>query len=247
MSDTKVLLVHGAWHGAWCWEDNWVPHLSEHGFDVNTIELHDPATPGSKKRIWTRMSTYVDRVRQELDRLGPETIVVGHSMGGLVAQRALEKSTAKGMVLVASVPHTGVAPATFRTLRRLPGPTLAAISTLNMWRLVATPALARADFFTDETPQHTVESTHQRLQNESYTAYLSMMLRRPRPTSVSAPTLVIAAQHDPLFPVAEQAALAAKYGTEAAVIEGAGHDIMLDDGWEQAADLAIEWIEQLDG
>ena len=247
MSGQKVLLVHGAWHGAWCWDDNWVPYLTNASLDPSTIELHVPARQGDTRRMWTRMGTYVDRVRDRLEQLGPETIVVGHSMGGLVVQRALEKTNAKGMALLASVPHVGVIPATARTLRRAPGPTMATIATLNMWPLVASPELTRADFFTDRTPVEVVDRAHARLQNESYTAYVSMMLRRGRPKLISAPTLVIAAEHDALFTVKEQAALAARYGTQAAIVPGAGHDLMLDTAWQQAADLLVAWSDELDG
>lgn len=246
MAAPKILLVHGAWHGGWCWEDNWLPYLEDLDFDVSIIELHDPPEPGSRHRIWTRMASYVDRVRRELDRLGPDTVVVGHSMGGLIVQRALEESTARGMVLIASVPHVGVIPATLRTLRRIPRQTLATIATLNMWCIVGTGDLTRSAFFSDDSPADTVEATHQRLQNESYTAYVSMMVRPSRPSSIRTPTLVIAAERDALFTVHEQAALADKYSTEAAVVPGAGHDLMLDTQWRQAADLVVDWINQLD-
>ena len=30
---TPLLFVHGAWHGAWCWE-NFLSYFAEHGYEV---------------------------------------------------------------------------------------------------------------------------------------------------------------------------------------------------------------------
>ncbi|MEU9242266.1 hypothetical protein [Streptomyces sp. NPDC048385] len=35
-SQPTILLVHGAWHGAWCWE-KLVPELESRGWDVATV------------------------------------------------------------------------------------------------------------------------------------------------------------------------------------------------------------------
>jgi len=35
---SSVVLVHGAWHGSWCWE-RVVPLLEERGLDVRTVDL----------------------------------------------------------------------------------------------------------------------------------------------------------------------------------------------------------------
>ena len=240
-----ILLVHGAWHGPWCWTENWTSYLEEADFAVSTIDLNGSPL-GSQERRWTRMSSYVNAVRAEIDHLGSDVIVVGHSMGGLIAQRALERSSARGLVLLASVPATGVAMTTVRMLRRAPGAVLRSISGLNMWPLVATEALTRDAFFTHTTAADVVKDAQLKLRNESYIAYLSMMVRWARPGQVDSPALVIAAEHDPLFTVAQQAHLASRYGTEAAVINGAGHDLMLDTDWQQPADLVVKWAAELD-
>ncbi|HEX3606908.1 MAG TPA: alpha/beta fold hydrolase [Candidatus Dormibacteraeota bacterium] len=44
----SLLLVHGAWHGAWCWEDRMVPRLHQAGHEVRAVDLRhhgaeDPA------------------------------------------------------------------------------------------------------------------------------------------------------------------------------------------------------------
>jgi pimeloyl-ACP methyl ester carboxylesterase len=58
---TAVVLVHGAWHGSWCWTD-FAQHLADRGHRVRAVQLrgHNQA-PG---RIWYRIGDYVEDVRQ---------------------------------------------------------------------------------------------------------------------------------------------------------------------------------------
>lgn len=41
-----LLLVHGAWHGLWCWEDL-LPILSRRGWRAHTVDLPSGLAPGS--------------------------------------------------------------------------------------------------------------------------------------------------------------------------------------------------------
>jgi pimeloyl-ACP methyl ester carboxylesterase len=77
----------------------------------------------------------VAEVRERLAELGPRTVLVGHSMGGLIVQRALEDlgvSRAAGAVLLASVPRRGAIPATLRLARREPLTVLRVLTTISM-------------------------------------------------------------------------------------------------------------------
>jgi pimeloyl-ACP methyl ester carboxylesterase len=77
---STVVLVHGAWHGAWCW-DEVVSRLSGDGLDVVAVDLPSVASGGD---------LYDDAraVRQVLDDTPGETILVGHSYGGIVITEA---------------------------------------------------------------------------------------------------------------------------------------------------------------
>jgi pimeloyl-ACP methyl ester carboxylesterase len=77
---STVVLVHGAWHGAWCW-DEVVSRLSADGLDVVTIELPSVTSGGD---------LYDDAraVRQVLDDTPGDQVLVGHSYGGIVVTEA---------------------------------------------------------------------------------------------------------------------------------------------------------------
>jgi pimeloyl-ACP methyl ester carboxylesterase len=71
-----IVLVHGAWHAGWCW-DALVPHLTSAGAEVHTIDLP-----------FTGLADDAAAVSALLDRVGGDSVLVGHSYGGLVISHA---------------------------------------------------------------------------------------------------------------------------------------------------------------
>ncbi|WP_323770629.1 alpha/beta fold hydrolase [Antarctobacter sp.] len=81
----RILLIHGASHGAWCWRDT-LPALAALGHEVRAIDLPshgDDQTPVNEV-------TLEDYGRAILDALDGPTILVGHSMGGYAITLAAE-------------------------------------------------------------------------------------------------------------------------------------------------------------
>jgi pimeloyl-ACP methyl ester carboxylesterase len=82
------LLVHGAWHGAWCW-NKVVPEMQAKGQNVISIDL-----PGHGKDTTNAdnitLNDYVQKVVSVAKELKGEVILVGHSMGGVVISQAAE-------------------------------------------------------------------------------------------------------------------------------------------------------------
>ena len=76
----RVLLVHGAWHGAWCWERLLEP-LRSRGYQPEAIDL-----PGHGDSVEPLGDLHgdADAVRARLDEIGEPTLLVGHSYGGMV-------------------------------------------------------------------------------------------------------------------------------------------------------------------
>ena len=241
-----LLFVHGAWHGAWCWDEHFLDWFAARGWECHALDLRGhgetPADPSLRRQ---RIKHYVDDLSSAVDRLDRPPVVVGHSMGGLVVQRFSEgREDIPACVLLAPVPIGGVWRATFRVATRHPVRFLQTHLTWRLWPIVATPDLARDVFFTEDMPDGDVERFHGLLQDESYLAYLDMLVgTRPRPALIPAPVLVVVAERDRLFSVGSLTRTARAYGSEPVVIPGAGHDLMLDPRWEQAAVAISSWLE----
>jgi pimeloyl-ACP methyl ester carboxylesterase len=85
---STYVLVHGAWHGEWCW-DRIIPLLQDAGHRVITLDLPGHGkdkTPPSE----VTLKHYTDSLCEILDKESERVILVGHSMGGLVITQTAE-------------------------------------------------------------------------------------------------------------------------------------------------------------
>jgi pimeloyl-ACP methyl ester carboxylesterase len=89
------LFIHGAWHGAWCWEPVRTL-LTEAGIASVAIEL-----PGDKPG--SSIGDNAAIAFAAMDQLDGEVIVVGHSLAGLVAPFVATHPKATGLVMVAAL------------------------------------------------------------------------------------------------------------------------------------------------
>lgn len=94
-----VVLVHGAWLGAWCW-DRVLPVLTERGLRVVAPDL-----PGRGEDAGELADLYGDvaRVVETLERLDEPAVLVGHSYGGAVITEAGEHPTVEHLVFIAAM------------------------------------------------------------------------------------------------------------------------------------------------
>lgn len=84
----SIVLVHGAWHGAWCWY-RVVPELRALGLNVVTPDLPGHGIDRSPVGACT-LESYVARVVAAIDALDAPVILVGHSLAGLVISQVAE-------------------------------------------------------------------------------------------------------------------------------------------------------------
>ncbi|HEX3803346.1 MAG TPA: alpha/beta fold hydrolase [Solirubrobacteraceae bacterium] len=103
----RLVLVHGAFGGAWCWEPV-IPGLEQAGHSVDTLDLPgagDDQTPIAE----VTLDAYAHGVCKLL-LAGPPAVLVGHSMGGMVVTQAaarLPEQVAALVYVSAFVPADG--------------------------------------------------------------------------------------------------------------------------------------------
>lgn len=246
--DTPLLFVHGAWHAAWCWCEHFIPYFVGHGYVCHAISFRGHgASEGHKHLRRTGIKHYVEDLAQVVGQLERAPVLVGHSMGGLVVQKYLEAHSAPAAVLVASVPAHGATPATLRVALRHPLALLKANLTLRLYPVIGSPALTRAVLFSDHTPTEVSDACFERLSDESYRAYLDMMMfALPRPKRVTTPMLVLGAANDSIFTPKEVEATARAYNAPFEIFPNMGHNMMVDAGWQRVADRILSWLQQND-
>src|SRR6516162_956295 len=95
---STYLLIHGSWHGGWCWYKV-LPRLEKAGHRVvapNLPSLGTDRTPIAQ----ISLDTWTDSVCQLLDAQAEPVILVGHSRGGILISQAAEKRPEKVKTLV---------------------------------------------------------------------------------------------------------------------------------------------------
>lgn len=98
-----ILFLHGLFSHPALLTD-WAEHLRAAGYHVTTPAMpgHDPSDPDVLRRV--TLTDYVDHALAAYDELPDRPIVVGHSIGGLVAQHVAAARDPKALVLLAPVP-----------------------------------------------------------------------------------------------------------------------------------------------
>lgn len=244
-SEPPILLIHGAWHGAWCWDVHFMDYFVRQGFAVHAVSLRGHGkSEGREKLRWTRIADYVEDVVTLAQSLPKPPVVIGHSMGGLVVQKYLELYTAPAAVLLASVPPSGVLATTLRIARRHPLIFAKVNLTFSLYPLVASPSLTREAFLSDSLPDEQVQRYWERMQDESFLGFLDMLaFNLPQPEKVKMPILVLGASKDTAFSPAEVEATARAYNTTADIFNDMAHDVMLEPKWESVAERISGWLK----
>lgn len=244
---TPLLFVHGAWHGAWCWDEHFLNFFAAKGYRSVAVSLRGHGkSPAPKAMQFCSMADFVDDVASVADGLPERPVMIGHSMGGFVVQKYLESHDAPAAVLLASVPPSGIARFLLRRFRLHPWLTARHLAiTKSKGSMGRTPELARESFFSGSTPLADVARYAAGLDEEYVGKHVLGMLwlDLPKPSLVTTPMLVLGAENDILFSTREVRATASAYQTEAEFIPGMAHDMMLEPGWADVAERIHAWLE----
>jgi len=99
---TPLLFVHGAMHGWWAWEPG-LPLFAAAGWRSYALSLRNHTGSHSvpdNDYLSLDALAYVDDVNAVMRWLGRRPVLIGHSMGSLIAQKAAERQASAAMILI---------------------------------------------------------------------------------------------------------------------------------------------------
>jgi len=242
--ETPILMQHGMWHGAWCWQQ-WQELFAEWGWESLAFSL--PGHAGSPKQRPIPLCTldyYLRFLRAEVERLPRKPVLMGHSMGGALTQWYLKyvDDELPAAVLVASwASHSTVADA-FRWFPLDPIGVFLVPLTFSTKPFIRTPKQAAKKLISPKSIYST-EELHARLSPESA---LVMYQHNPPfwqpPKQVRTPLLWLAGEIDAVIGVEAERKSAVYYGADFLVVPDAAHNIMMEYNYGETASTIQEWL-----
>jgi pimeloyl-ACP methyl ester carboxylesterase len=256
---TPVVLVHGLWVSASSWLP-WRGHLEAAGFA--TIAPRYPGEPDSVPEARSRpramaglgVASVTGHVAEVVAALDRAPVLVGHSVGGLVAQQLAGRGLARGTVAIAPAPFRGVLPLPVTTLRTAlpvvanPANRHRSVRlTRERFRYVFANAVSReeSDRLYDE---HCVPAPARPLfQVATANVHPGTEARVDTGRPGRGPLMVVSAERDNAMPWAIASATYRRQSTSASPTEltqapGRGHSLVLDDGWAEVAENVLAFL-----
>jgi pimeloyl-ACP methyl ester carboxylesterase len=243
-----ILFIHGVCHGAWCWQ-YWIDWFAERGRQVYAVSLRGHGKSDGKEALDEfGLQDYRDDVLKVAREIGQENtgrrpVLVGHSMGGAVAQlvMAAEPALFSGLVLLASLPPDSMR---FLEILRMLINVRAhrALNKLMNGRTLAADETLSLVFFDQRLSREQAEQFGPLLQPESRRAQKELVSFRAPPVSSPLPKLVLGSARDSLFGRAALTRTARHFDADLLILEEGCHDVMLDPVWRDYAIKLDEWL-----
>ncbi len=236
-SRPPLLMIHGAFMGAWVWERHWMGEAARLGWDCHALSLrgHGKSDGHDRRHRWL-MRDYVQDVLQAIGRLDRPPVLIGHSMGAAIVERVAARYPAPATVLLGPTggligPHLALQ--------------IAAISPTDLLQgLLARPLDARHEFlFASSTPRR--QTLAALAQTHPLSVLNQVELALPKPLEASqSPIIVIAMAQDNLIPVHAAERYAQRRGVPLTLVPHAGHTPHLEpDHWEDALHITLQRVE----
>jgi pimeloyl-ACP methyl ester carboxylesterase len=242
-----LVFVHGSCHAGWCWDAHFLDFFADRGFHVLAPSLRGHGLSPSDKPLWRcSVSDFVDDVSSIAKTLKAHPILVGHSMGGFVVQKYLEDNDAPAGVLLASAPPRGNQRGMLRMVFRHSWDHVKFALAGDAAEPDRRPGAGARALFGPDAPETLVFEVSTRLQPASVRAVcLDVgMMGRVKTRRVTAPLMVVGAEHDVAYPERVVRATASAYRTEATIIPRVGHDMMLEPAWPIIANRILSWLAE---
>lgn len=237
-----VLCLHGLFAGAWVFDDV-LPLIAARGHSAYALSFRDhPPAPAGPALGRHSIADFVADAAEVVREIGTP-IVIGHSLGGLVAQVLLARGLARAAILLSAAPPRGIPvlslPLLKRMARYLPAllrsrafrPTDADLDALVLNRVPsADRAMIRAALVPDSG-------------RAARQAALGVVAVKAK--AVRAPVLVMSGDDDRFVPLRVARRLAARYGAPLYVAGSHGHFLTAEPGWPGHVGRMLDWIDDL--
>lgn len=219
----------------------WMSRLAERGWRSVAAARRGRLDVGPANAAGLRIADYVEDCRRMIAALGEIPVVIGHSLGGLIAQKLAEEGLAKGLVLLAPAPAARLAaqPVALPTYLPMMPKILAGLPVLPGAGGCSTIALNRI-------PEEKRAAIHRTLTPESGIVYREMIFGTFKVdfARIDCPALVVAGAEDRIVSPAQARWTAEKCRGEYREYAGHAHWLLEEPGHEQIVADVDAWLSR---
>ncbi|SHF87601.1 Pimeloyl-ACP methyl ester carboxylesterase [Modicisalibacter ilicicola DSM 19980] len=247
-----LVMIHGMWGGGWYW-DNYRRFFEARGYRCLTPDLRHHGMPADRapppELGTTSLLDYAADLEAEIRKLPEPPVLLGHSMGGLLAQILASRGCAEAAVCITPAAPAGILALRYSVLKSFFG-----IFTRGaFWRHAHLLAYERAVYaMMHRLPEAERRDIYARCGWESGRAMAEIGLwplgfkgAQVDESRVNCPVLVVAASEDRITPACVVHRVARKYQPQSTYMEFTGHAhwILKEPGWEKPAAQIAAWLD----
>ncbi|MCP3874746.1 MAG: alpha/beta fold hydrolase [Desulfobacteraceae bacterium] len=249
-----IVMIHGMWSGSWVW-DNYKIFFEDKGYlcVTPTLRYHESATNEVPDHRLGKVSLldYVNDLEKLIRKFDSPPILMGHSLGGLLAQILASRGLAKAVILLSPSSPRGI-----MSLR--PSVVKSFWSTLTKWNFWKKPmhqTFNEASYsMLALLPPQDRQKIFNKMVHESGRVgfeigfwYLDLkQATKVDESKITCPVLIMVGAKDKITPVSVTRNIADKYKSVATYkeFEGHAHWIIGESGWETVAMDALAWLDK---
>jgi len=260
-TSTPVLFIHGLWLHARSWDD-WVEHFARAGYDASAPGW--PGDPATVEEARTHPEAIADHGIDDvvahfasvIDALPAKPLLIGHSFGGMIAQRLLGEDRAVGAIAIDAAQIKGVLPLPLSALKA----TLPVFKNpANKHRSVSLTAEQVRFAFGNAIPEEESDALFEKwaipAPGKPLFEAAAANFNPHSPAKVATdnqgrgPLLLIMGGQDHTVPEAVTKATLKQYRhseatTDILEFSDRAHSLTIDHGWREVADACLSWLDK---
>jgi len=247
-----ILMIHGMQGGGWHWE-KYKAFFEAKGYHCITPDLryHEEGAITPHPLLGTTsLNDYLDDLEALLETLPKDTILMGHSMGGLLALMLSSRGYgSKAAVITPAIP-CGIFALTYTVIKGF----LSIIAHCGFWKKPFRQSFKEARYTVLEgLNMEEAKRFYERFSFESGRVLFEIgfwFLDKHKTTCIERktltnPVLIIGAVQDKAVPITVTRKMARRYGTTYYEYEDHSHAILGEKGWDKIASDILEWVESI--
>jgi pimeloyl-ACP methyl ester carboxylesterase len=245
--EAPLLFIHGSGGGSWLW-DNFTKYFASHGWVCYALNLRGHHL-SEHVEDWGEVgvTAYLDDIDKAVSWIGKDLILIGHSMGGVLAQKHAESRNPLKLILLHTSPASEV-------LKKIDFNAFLKRGK-EKGRMLGEKVLQSDEdpikmigymFDPDNVEKKALEMAHQKMGKESSRAILEMKDVLVDANKIRCPVYVLGFDLKKIglnYSINLSEEMARYYrARDYQVIEPGGHMFMLEKNWEEFAKLIKKWL-----